>query len=157
MECCGNPTCIFLGVDISPSTETVNFLWERKELISSIRLIKNVNSNNLYNKPRCHVSKGFSISKNTAAVGMLLLKFNVTWFLNLILKCRAVTGTETKLACIKQASFFSVCLWTIFRITFSNSLPVVDKRLIGHAFWGNLGSLPGFDNIVTCTSDYYNL
>jgi hypothetical protein len=24
------------------------------------------------------------------------------------LKCRAVTGTETKLACIKQASFFNV-------------------------------------------------
>jgi hypothetical protein len=27
-----------------------------------------------------------------------------------ILKCRAVTGTETKLACIKQAYFFSAPL-----------------------------------------------
>jgi hypothetical protein len=35
---CGTPACISLGVDISPSTETPNFLRERKELISLIRL-----------------------------------------------------------------------------------------------------------------------
>jgi hypothetical protein len=28
---------VFLGVDITPSTETLNFLGERKELIVSIR------------------------------------------------------------------------------------------------------------------------
>jgi hypothetical protein len=34
----------------------------------------------LYNKPGCNVvSKDFSISKNTIAVDMLLLKFNITW------------------------------------------------------------------------------
>jgi hypothetical protein len=55
-----------------------NFPWERKELISSIRLIVNVNSNNLYSKPKCHIVwKVFSVSKNTAAVDMLL-KFKVT-------------------------------------------------------------------------------
>jgi hypothetical protein len=32
-----------------------------------------------------------------------------------------------------------VCLWTIFRITFSNSLLIVDKRLMGCKFWGILG------------------
>jgi hypothetical protein len=41
-----------------------------------------------------------------------------------------VTSTEITLACIKQASLL-MCLLTIFRITFSNSLPVVDRRLRG--------------------------
>jgi hypothetical protein len=34
----GTPACISLGVDILPSTETLNFLYERKELISWINL-----------------------------------------------------------------------------------------------------------------------
>jgi hypothetical protein len=42
-EPCGTSACISLGVDISPSTETLNFLWERKEPISLIRLIDNFN------------------------------------------------------------------------------------------------------------------
>jgi hypothetical protein len=41
---------------------------------------------------------------------------------------------------------------TVFRITFFNSLPVVDKRLIGCKFWGNFGSLLGFGNIMTFAS-----
>jgi hypothetical protein len=40
-----------------------------------------------------------------------------------ILTCRPVTDTETKLTSIKQASDY-------FQNTFSNSFPVVDKRLI---------------------------
>jgi hypothetical protein len=28
-EPCGTPACISLGTDISPSTETFNFLWEK--------------------------------------------------------------------------------------------------------------------------------
>jgi hypothetical protein len=47
-----------------------------------------------------------------------------------------VTSTETKLACIKQAFSFNVFLEN-FSITFSNSLPVVGRRLIGRKFWGN--------------------
>jgi hypothetical protein len=46
----------------------------------------------------------------------------------------------------------SMCLWTIFRITFSNSLPVVNKRPIGRKFWGNFGSLPDFGNVITFSS-----
>jgi hypothetical protein len=39
----------------------------------------------MYSKPRCHaVSKAFSISKNTAAIDMLLMKFKVTWSISLI-------------------------------------------------------------------------
>jgi hypothetical protein len=39
----------------------------------------------------------------------------------------------------------SKCLWVILRITFSNNMPVVDKRLIRHRFWGNFGSLLYFN------------
>jgi hypothetical protein len=46
----------------------------------------------------------------------------------------------------------SMCLWTMFRITFSNSLPVVDKRQIGRKFWENLGSLPRLSNVITFVS-----
>jgi hypothetical protein len=65
-EPCGTPACITLGVDISPSTETLNFICERKEPISLIKLVENSNLDNLYSKPECHVvSKAFSMSKNT--------------------------------------------------------------------------------------------
>jgi hypothetical protein len=40
MEPCGTPACIYLGVDISPSTETLNFRCEGNELISLIKLIE---------------------------------------------------------------------------------------------------------------------
>jgi hypothetical protein len=45
-----------------------------------------------------------------------------------------------------------VCLWTIFRITFSSSLPIVDKRLIGCKFCGNLESLPVFGKVIIFAS-----
>jgi hypothetical protein len=67
------------------------------------------------------------------------------------LKCRAVTDTEIKLAFLKEASFF-MCLWTIFRITFYNSLPEIDKRLIGRKFLRNFRSLPGFGNVINFAS-----
>jgi hypothetical protein len=134
---CDTLACISLGVYISPSTETLNFLWERKELISLTRLIGNFNLDNVYSKPRCHVvSKEFSISKNTAAVDMLLLKLRVTWSVSLIhwsaVLWRARKGNWLAL----NSPLSSMCHWTIFRITFSNSLPVVDKRLIGLKCWG---------------------
>jgi hypothetical protein len=37
MEPYGTPACMYLGVDISPSTETLNFRRERKELVSLIK------------------------------------------------------------------------------------------------------------------------
>jgi hypothetical protein len=71
--------------------------------------MENFKLDNLYRKSWCHVvSDAFSISKNTAAVNMLLLKFKPNW-----------------LALSRPLS--SIGLWTIVRITFSNSLPVVDK------------------------------
>jgi hypothetical protein len=42
----GTPACITLVVDISSSTETLNFLCERKESISFIKLGKNSNLDN---------------------------------------------------------------------------------------------------------------
>jgi hypothetical protein len=37
-----------------------------------------------------------------------------------------------------------MCLWTIFCITFSKSVPIVDRRLIGRkVVWGILGPYPG--------------
>jgi hypothetical protein len=66
-EPCSIPVCISLGAGISPSTETLNFLRERKEPISLIRLLEDFESDNLDNTSRCHIRNGFSLSKNTAA------------------------------------------------------------------------------------------
>jgi hypothetical protein len=80
-------SCLYtvsLGVDISPFSETLNFLCERNGLISLIRLVENSIIDNLYSKPGCYnVSKAFPISKNTAAVD-ILLKLKVTWSVSLI-------------------------------------------------------------------------
>jgi hypothetical protein len=77
----------------------------------------------------------FSVSKNTAAVDSLLLKLRVTWSVSLI-NCNVVLWRARKpnwLALSGPLSY--VCFWRIIRITFSNSLPVVDRRLIGRKFW----------------------
>jgi hypothetical protein len=92
-----------------PFTKTLSFHCERKELMSLLKLVKNPNLSKLYSKPGCHmVSKAFSMSKNTMAIDILLLKLRVmrphTW------NRHAVTCMETKLPCVKQASFFSVFL-----------------------------------------------
>jgi hypothetical protein len=42
-EPCGTPGCISLTIDILPS-ETLNFLWKRKEQLSLIKLIEHFNS-----------------------------------------------------------------------------------------------------------------
>jgi hypothetical protein len=79
MEPCGTPASICLVVDISPCTETLNFGSENV-IISLIKLSENSNLGSLYSKPVGHaVSTAFSISKNTAAVDILLSKLRVTW------------------------------------------------------------------------------
>jgi hypothetical protein len=84
-EPCGTSACITLGVDISPSTETLNFLRQRKEPISLIKLVENSNLDYFYSKRDCHViSKTFSMSKNTAVIGIIMLKLRVTWSVSLI-------------------------------------------------------------------------
>jgi hypothetical protein len=42
-EPCCTPACMYLGIDISPSTKALNFRWERNELISLIKLVENYN------------------------------------------------------------------------------------------------------------------
>jgi hypothetical protein len=42
-EPCGTPACMYLGVEFSPSTDTLNFRWERNELISLINVVENCN------------------------------------------------------------------------------------------------------------------
>jgi hypothetical protein len=52
-EPCGTPACISLGVDISPSTETLNLRCERNDPISLVKLFENSNFDSLYSKPWC--------------------------------------------------------------------------------------------------------
>jgi hypothetical protein len=89
------------------------------------------------------------MSKNTAAVDILLFKLRVRRSVSLI-HCSVVLWRAQKpnwLALSKP--HHSICFWRIFRITFPNSLPVVDRRLIGRQFWENFGSLPGFGKVIT--------
>jgi hypothetical protein len=187
------------------------------------RLIENLYSDNSCSNPRFHVlSNAFSVSKYTATIDMLLLKFKVgrtpacvktcnsedtmsaTWRkerstveTNDIMKTAAHWSESrcwrqllsllshvlmlvlTQLVCGRPKVMWSVslirwsvvpwrarkpnwlalssplssmCLWTIFRITFSNRLPVMGKRLIGRKFWGRLVSLQGFGNVITFAS-----
>jgi hypothetical protein len=63
------PADIFLDIENSPSTKTLNFLSVRKEAIALMSLFENCNSYNLYGRPECRIlSKAFPISKNTVAV-----------------------------------------------------------------------------------------
>jgi hypothetical protein len=72
-------------VGSSRSTITLNFLLEMNELIKLIKMGEKCTLKSLYSKQGCHViSKVFSISKKTAAVDILLLKFKVTWSVSLM-------------------------------------------------------------------------
>jgi hypothetical protein len=92
------------------------------------------------------------IFKNTAAIDMLLLKFKVTWSVSLIHWSVVLWRARKPNWLALSRTLSSLCLWTVFRINFSNSLPAVNKRLIGRKFRGNFGSLPGFDNVMTPAS-----
>jgi hypothetical protein len=45
-----------------------------------------------------------------------------------------------------------MCFWIVLKMSFSSSLPVVDKKLIGRKFWGNFRSLPDFGKVMTFAS-----
>jgi hypothetical protein len=82
-------SCTVLNVRKNPACVMAIFLLEREELMSLFKLAEKSNFHNLHSKPVCHVtSKVFSISKNAAAVDMLL-KLRVTWSGSLIL-CKVV-------------------------------------------------------------------
>jgi hypothetical protein len=92
--------------------------------------------------------KGFFNIRNTVVVDILLLKFKVV--LPLILVNWSVVLWRTWIYNWLALRWFlsSICFWAIFRINFSNGLPVADKELIGRKSWLNFGSLPGFGNVI---------
>jgi hypothetical protein len=113
------------------------------------KLVENSNLDNLYRNPGCHVLlRIFSMSKNTAAIDMLLLKLRVTWSVSLM-HCSAVLWRARKTNWLELSRPLScICFWRVFRITFSNSLPVLERTLIGHKFWGNFWSLRCYGNVM---------
>jgi hypothetical protein len=111
---------------------------------------KNFNLDKTCSKQVCTVSsKAFSISNNTAAVDMLLLKINVTCSLSLVHWLVVLWATRKSNWLALNRPHLSTCVWTIFRINFWNSLPVIYKRQIGHTLWGNFGPIPDFGNDMT--------
>jgi hypothetical protein len=86
-----------------------------------IKLAENSNLVNLYSKPDFHeVSKAFSISKNTAAVDILLLKLRVTWFVSRR-HCSVVLCCVRKpnwLVRVLSSPLSSICFWKIFKLLF---------------------------------------
>jgi hypothetical protein len=91
-------------------------------------------------------------AKNTTAVGMLLLKFKVTCSIS-FLHCSIVLCRRQKPNwLLLSRSLISVWLWTIFRIIFLKSLPVVDKWLIRLKLFE---SSPGFSKVMIIASFKY--
>jgi hypothetical protein len=121
--------------------------------MSLIKLVENCNLDKLYNKTECHVvSDAFSMSKNTAVIDILLFKLRVTWYINLI-QCSVMLLCSRKPNWLPLSRLLSsLRFWTIFRMTVSNTLPVVNRRLIGRKLWGNFGPLSGFGNVLTFAS-----
>jgi hypothetical protein len=77
-ENCGTRACISRGVDNSPSIVILNFLFLRNKITCLINFVEKCNCDSLYSNSGCHVvSKAFLISKNTTAIGILLLRFRV--------------------------------------------------------------------------------
>jgi hypothetical protein len=99
----------------------------------------------------CGIKHCFDV-KNTAAVDILLLKLRGTWSVSLIHRSVVLWRARKPNWLALRRPPSSMCFWTAFRTTFSNSLPVVDRRLIGRKFWGNFVSLQGFGNVMTFAS-----
>jgi hypothetical protein len=79
-------------------------------------------------------------------------KFRVTWSASLI-HWSVVVWCATKPNRLAFSKFLSsVCFWIFLKISFSDSLPVMDKRLIGRKFGGNLESLPDFGRVMIFAS-----
>jgi hypothetical protein len=122
------------------TAKTLNIVSVGKEGIGLMRLVENCtcNSDNLYSGLECHVvSKALSISKNTADVHILLLKFRVTWSVSLMHWSLILWSARKPNWHIHVFGKFlpSVCFRVVLKVSFSSSLPVVDKRLIGGKFW----------------------
>jgi len=99
---CGTPACISPGVDISPSTVTLNFLLARNELICFVILAENCSFDTLYSKPGYHVvSKAFFDVQEYRSRGYTVVEVQGHVVRKPpTLKCRAMTCTKAKLTCI---------------------------------------------------------
>jgi hypothetical protein len=60
---------------------------------------------------------------------------------------------KAKLICISKF-LSSVCFSIILKINFTNSFPVVEKRLIGHKFWRYFGFLLGFGRVIMISASF---
>jgi len=136
----GTAACITRGVDSSPSNITLNFLLEKNELISLIKLDEKCNSDSLYSKPGCHVvSNAFSISKKTAAVDILLLKFKVTWSVSLMHWNVVLWHARKPNWHAFRMLLSSMFLWTLLWMTFQIVGPLWMGDLWGSGFEVILG------------------
>jgi hypothetical protein len=101
----------------------------------------------------CHVTIWHvKIARLHLAVDILLLNYLVTCSVSFLHWSVVLWQSRKPNWLTLSRPLSSMRLWTIFRITFSNSLPVVDERLIGRKIWGNFGSLPDFGNVITFAS-----
>jgi hypothetical protein len=97
-------------------------------------------------------AEGFLNIRNTASVDILLLKFRATCFPSFI-HWTVVQWSVRKTNWLAFTKFFSsVCFWIILKTNFWNTFSIMDKRLIGHKFGGNLGSMPGFGRVMIFAS-----
>jgi hypothetical protein len=92
------------------------------------------------------------MSRAHSAVYILLLKYNVTSSVGLIYRSIVLWQSRKPNWLTLSRPVSSMCLWTIFRTTSSNSLLLVDKRLIGGKLWGHFGFLLVFSNIINFAS-----
>jgi hypothetical protein len=138
----GTPAYIFLAEKFAVYQDFKFSVSEKRRWGLSKILILTIYT---YSRSECYVmSKAFSISKNTAAVDISLLKFRVTWSASVI-HWSVELWFARKPNWLAFSKFLSsVCFWVFLKISFSNSLPVVDKRLIGRKFGGDFGSLLAF-------------
>jgi hypothetical protein len=88
---------------------------------------------------------------STAAVDILLLKFRLTWSSSLIY-WSVVLWSDQSQTHLHVVSFFPQCFWIALKISFSNTLPTVGKRLTGRKFGGNFECLLGFSRVMNFAS-----
>jgi hypothetical protein len=108
----GDIACISLGVDISPSTVTLNLRCERKDPISFVKLFQNSNLESFIQQARvpCGIKCFFDVQEYCGRRHVIAeIQGNVVRQPH-TLQCRAVTCTENKLASEEQVSFFNMLL-----------------------------------------------
>jgi hypothetical protein len=92
------------GMEISPSTKTLNFLIVQKEGISSMKLVKNPNFDNLYNvyytRMTCSVKDFLNIQEHSSCQHIFVEIQGYMIHQPHILKCCTVICSKTALTCI---------------------------------------------------------